>query len=101
MNHSYRVIFNKSLGIFQVTSEFAKSYGKSKDTKNIESKSMITLRQALVCGLTLIAPVAFAAAPTPGDVGITKPVTFTSTISGDTSSIQTIGSGQSVRVAQG
>ena len=101
MNHFYRVIFNKSLNILQASSEFAKSYGKSKDTKNIKSKTMLTLPQALVCGLTLIAPVAFAAAPAPGDAGITKPATFTSTLAGTFVTTRTINNGQSVRILPG
>ena len=101
MNHFYRVIFNKSLNILQASSEFAKSYGKSKDTKNIKSKTMLTLPQALVCGLMLIAPVAFAAAPAPGDAGITKPATFTSTLAGTFVTTRTINNGQSVRILPG
>ncbi len=74
MNHIYRIIFNRVLGVFQVVSELAK--GKVKSAKT--SVKLTALCMALVSGVVLADEPEHAPAPTPiMPIGTTNPSTNT------------------------
>ena len=55
MNHIYRVVFNRSLGIYQCVSELAKSGGKSSGrsaTRNNRAAVLLTVCSAVTLGMT-------------------------------------------------
>ncbi|PIE47579.1 MAG: hypothetical protein CSA42_02920 [Gammaproteobacteria bacterium] len=57
MNHAYRVVFNRSLGVWQCVSELAKSNGKSKSQKSAILKPLLL---SLAGSLTLASGSALA-----------------------------------------
>ncbi|MDR2240832.1 MAG: ESPR domain-containing protein, partial [Zoogloeaceae bacterium] len=55
MNHCYKVIFNRSLGVWQAVTELAKSHGKSGGERAKAASSGAARRRAAVSGLLLSA----------------------------------------------
>ncbi|WP_266168898.1 YDG domain-containing protein [Dyella subtropica] len=93
MNHIFRLVWNRRLGVLQVASEFARSR-----TKGGRSAEGGTRRAVWLAGLPLSLPLlAFAAAPSPGMVTAKPALTTSSTVAANalpTGGQVTSGSGQ-------
>ena len=90
MNHVYRVVFNRALGVYQCVSELAKSRGKSSGKSQVTTKLLLTpLAVAVLCASgSAIADVTYddgATTALPSDVGVdeTLNVTNGSTLTAD------------------
>ena len=52
MNHIYRVVFNRSLGVYQCVSELAKSCGKSSGKSQVTNKLVLAPLTIAILGLS-------------------------------------------------
>ncbi len=52
MNHIYRVVFNRSLGVYQCVSELAKSCGKSSGKSQVATKLIVAPLAVAMIGLS-------------------------------------------------
>ena len=52
MNHVYRVVFNRSLGVYQCVSELAKSCGKSSGKSQVATKLIVAPLALAIVGLS-------------------------------------------------
>lgn len=53
MNHVYRIVFNRSLGIYQCVSEIAKSRGKASGKSQTTAKNSLTLKGLVIAMMGL------------------------------------------------